>query len=302
MENNSEIREISELSPDPRVRVFRQTLNGLEEFKGMEVDAYVVLGERYVVLLDTLLCPDDVRQIIDAITPTLRMERDLLCVNSHADWDHTWGNGYFSESISILAHETCRQRMLSAEARQGLEEYQARYPVFRDVVLEPPTLTFHEKFSIHDPAWTMELLHAPGHCRDQIVAWIPEIRLLLAFDAVEKPIPSIDDAACVPLMFSTLEFLIALDARTVLCSHGNTTSPALLQENLAYLREIERRARLLLEQRTPTESELEQAAELINYSFEEVVAPGDEKIDRNYYGWAHNHNARAILQWLMGVS
>ena len=165
--------------------------------------------------------------------------------------------------------------MLSTKARQELEDYQTRYPVFRDVVLEPPTLTFHERFSIHDPEWTIELLHAPGHCRDQIVAWLPEIRLLLAFDAVEKPLPCIEDAACVPLMFSTLEFLAALDAQKVLCSHGNTSSPALIQENLAYLREIERRASLLLEQRTPLEAELEQAAELIGYSFEEVIAHTD---------------------------
>lgn len=298
MENGPEMQEVYGLSPDPHVRVFRRTLDGLEDFEGMVVDAYVVLGEQYAVVLDTLLCPEDARQMIDAIAPGLS-ERDLLCVNSHADWDHTWGNGYFSESISIVAHEACRLRMLSERARAELAEYQARYPVFQEVFLQPPTLTFCERFRIHDPAWTIELLHAPGHCQDQIVAWLPESRLLLAFDAVEKPLPSIENAACVPLMFSTLEFLLTLDARTVLCSHGNTSSPALIKENLAYLREVERRARLLLTQHTPTEAELEQAAQLIHYPFEEVIAHIDEEVDRTYYGWAHNANARALLQWLM---
>src|SRR5260370_41941825 len=91
MESNQGTREVPEMSSDPRVRVFRRTLRGLEDFEGMEVDAYVILGERYVVLLDTLLCPADMAEIMRIIEPELHGGQ-LLCVNSHADWDHTWGN------------------------------------------------------------------------------------------------------------------------------------------------------------------------------------------------------------------
>lgn len=300
MQTTGEMREVSGLSPDPRVRVFRRTLNGLEEFESMEVDAYLILGERYALLLDTLLCPADVAQVMALCAPEIG-SRQLLCVNSHADWDHTWGNGYFSgeRSAPILAHEHCRLRLNSEEARRDLAEYQARYPVFQDVKLVAPTLTFSERLSIVDGDLTVELLHAPGHCLDQIVAWLPSSRLLLAFDAVESPLPCIEDAACAPLMFATLERLATLNTQCVLCSHGNTTSPALIEENLAYLREIERRSRLLLGQRTPTETELEQAAELIGYPFTEVVVHITGKVDRTYYSWAHEQNARAMLRWLM---
>lgn len=299
-EVDSPLKEISLDGCDERVRVFRRTLDGLDDFEGMEVDAYVVLGERYTVILDTLLCPADMAVVMGTIEPEIGNRR-LLCVNSHADWDHTWGNGYFSgeRSVPILAHEHCLQRMNSEKARQELAEYQARYPIFQDVKLVPPTLTFSEKLAINDGSLTIELLHAPGHCRDQIVAWLPAISLLLAFDAVEKPLPCIEDAACAPLMFSTLERLARLNARQVLCSHGKTTSPALIQENLAYLREIERRCRLLLAKHTPAETEIEQAAELIGYPFDEVIANTGAEVDRKYYGWAHEQNARAILRWLM---
>ncbi len=50
---------IPEMSTDQRVRVFRRNFGGIEEFDGMEVDAYVIITERYVVVLDTLLCPED---------------------------------------------------------------------------------------------------------------------------------------------------------------------------------------------------------------------------------------------------
>jgi glyoxylase-like metal-dependent hydrolase (beta-lactamase superfamily II) len=294
------ISEAPEMSPDARVRVFRRTIGDLEDFEGLQVDAYLILGERYAFLLDTLLCPEDVAQVISLCAPEID-KRQLLCINSHADWDHTWGNGYFSgeRSVPILAHDHCRQRMLAKEANQHLRDYQARYPVFRNVTLVPPSLTFSERLTIVDGDLTIELQHAPGHCPDQIVAWLPDISLLLAFDAVEKPLPAIHDTTCAPLMFSTLERLAALNAQHLLCSHGRTTSPALIQENLAYLREIERRCRLLLANRTPSAAELDHTAEIIGYPFTEVVAGLDEEIDDTYYSWAHEQNAQAILRWLM---
>lgn len=293
------IREVSEMSPDPRVHVFRRTLNGLEEFEGMEVDAYLVLGERYAVMLDTLLCPADMAYIMDLYAPEIA-KRQLLCVNSHADWDHTWGNGYFSANVPILAHEHCLKRMNSDKARQGLADYQARYPVFSEVKLAPPTLTFSERLTILDGSLTIELLHAPGHCRDQIVAWLPEISLLLAFDAVEKPLPCIEDATCAPLMFATLEYLAGLNARQVLCSHGKTTSPGLIQKNLAYLREIECRCRPVLDIcRSRDRDASTPASEIINYPFDEVTANMTEEVDHTYYSWAHEQNVKAILHWLI---
>lgn len=299
MEKDQGVREIPEMSPDPRVRVFRRALSGLDEFEGMEVDAYLVLGERYAVMLDTLLCPDDMTQVMAACAEQIG-QRQLLCVNSHADWDHTWGNGYFSgeRAVPILAHEHCQKRLNSQEAFQQLAEYQSRYPVFQGVKLITPTLTFSERLTIHDEDLSIELLHAPGHCRDQIVAWLPEIRLLLAFDAVESPLPCIEDAECAPLMVATLKRLVELNAQHVLCSHGKTTSPALIQENLDYLSEIERRSRALLAQQRPAEADFEKSAELIGYPFDEAIAPFNEEIDRTYYSWAHEQNARAILTWL----
>ncbi len=251
------------LSGDERVRVFRRVFDAAGEFEGMEVDAYVAITERHVVVLDTMLCPGDV-------------------------------------SIMMQAVEYCLTRLQSGEARRELAEFQQRYSIFHDVRLIPPTITFSDGLTIHGGDLTIELLAAPGHHLDQIVAWIPELRLLLAFDAVERPLPLIEGADCVPHMFRTLERLIALQPERVLCSHGNSTSPQLVKENLAYLREIERRGRLLLQRRQPTDEELERSSLLIDYSFDEVIAGGGEKVDRAFYSGAHENNVRAILRWLMG--
>jgi glyoxylase-like metal-dependent hydrolase (beta-lactamase superfamily II) len=290
---------VPEMGTDARVRVFRRYITGMEDFEGMEVDAYVVITSNYVVVFDTMLCPEDANFMMQMVQDQLA-GRQILVVNSHADWDHSWGNGYFTgeHAAPIIAHEHCLVRMKSEEARAGLADYQSRYPVFRNVVLVPPTITFKSDLTISGGDLSIELIPAPGHHPDHIAAWIPPLSLLLAFDAVEKPLPCIEDTASVPSMFTTLESFLTLQPERVLCSHGKTTSLEAVKENLAYLREIERRGRDLLQRHHPTNEELEHAAETIHYSLDDVIAGTSEAVDRTFYGWAHNANARYILQWL----
>ncbi len=288
------------ISSDKRVRVFRRVFDITGDLEGMEVDAYIVTTERYVVVLDTMLCPADVAGMIGFVTDELP-GRTILCVDSHADWDHAWGNAYFTgeHSASIIAHDYCRARLQAQEASYELAEFQQNYALFRDVRLVPPTITFTQSMTIHGGDLTIELQSAPGHHPDQIVAWIPELRLLLAFDAVEKPLPLMDDQRCVPDMFTTLERLVALQPERVLCSHGKSTSPQLVVDNLHYVREIERRSRLLLQNHRPSEEELAHASALIGYPFDEVIAGLDGQIDRTFYGQGHENNIRAVLRLLM---
>jgi glyoxylase-like metal-dependent hydrolase (beta-lactamase superfamily II) len=292
---------IPDLSGDDRVRVFRSFFAAEGEFDGMEVDAYAVITDRYVVILDTLLRPEDAAAMMqeERVHEALA-GRQVLVVNSHADWDHSWGNAYFTgaHAAPILAHDYCRTRLLSGEAKAELADYQQRYPIFASVALVPPTLTFSHTCTIHGGDLTIELLPAPGHHADHIAAWLPELRLLLAFDAVEYPLPGLEGPEGVQPMFDTLERLQALQPRRVLCSHGNSSSPTLIDENLAYLRQIERRSRALLATHTPTTGELEHASQLIGYPLDAVVPP-DKAIDRTYYTWAHEHNIRSIMEWLM---
>src|SRR5207247_5831506 len=127
----------------------------------------------------------------------------------------------------------CLTRLQSTEAHIELLDSQQLSSTFKNVFLLPPTITFNQHFTIHDSNLTIQLLYAPGHHLDQIVAWIPELRLLLAFDAVEKPLPLIEGANCVPHMFATLEQLIALQPLHLLSSHWKTNTPDQLKQNIS---------------------------------------------------------------------
>jgi glyoxylase-like metal-dependent hydrolase (beta-lactamase superfamily II) len=196
--------------------------------------------------------------------------------------------------------------MESEKDQAFLANFQKNHPNhFHSVLLTPPTVTFHDRLSLYGGDLTAELFSAPGHCEDHIAAWIPELQLLLAFDAVETPIPLLKNAANAQSMFTTLERFLSLHPQHVLCSHGRTSSPAIIQANLSYFREIERRCRAVLTRHLPKEAELEQASTLIDYSLDEVIAQTASLIDiptsfdRDFYAGAHDANTRYIMQWLM---
>jgi glyoxylase-like metal-dependent hydrolase (beta-lactamase superfamily II) len=295
---------VSQMSNDERVQVFRCSFTPPERQDWLKVDAYVVITDRYVIICDTMLCPEDMHLLMQEIQPAL-IERELLIVNSHADWDHVWGNCYFSGKWNppIIAHSLCRKRMLSEETREKLTDFQKRYITFQNVELAPPTLTFDQTLTIYGGDLTLQLFPAPGHQPDHIAAWIPELRLLLTFDAVEHPLPTLANPAGVPAMFATLEHFLALQPARVLCSHGGTTEVTQVEKNLRYLHEIEQRARSLLTTHHPTSADLISASVLREYSFAQVLSEmttPDENADEDaFYREAHDTNVHHVVEWLI---
>ncbi len=293
---------VPEMSDDERVRVFRRAFSMQGSDLAMEVDAYALITDRYLIVCDTFLCPEDMDFVMRAVEDDLK-ERQILVVNSHADWDHAWGNCYFTgeHAAPIIAQAHGFDRLRSEGAVADLKEFQEQYSTFSTVALTPATMTFKHTLTIHGGDLTIELLPAPGHHFDHIAAWLPEIRLLLAFDAVENPIPCLNEVAGVQTMFTTLESFLALHPQRVLCSHGKTTGVDMVEKNLAYLREIEKRCRTFLKTHHPTEADLKDAAVLISYPFEEVIAGSAEPVDQQFYSEAHNTNVQCVLQWLLDI-
>src|SRR5215210_2275081 len=100
---------------DPRILVCRW---------GTLVDTFIVVSERYVVLIDTLINRRTAEALLEMARPHL-VGRQLLAVNTHADWDHAWGNHVFAGPVAaltapIIASRHCAERLRSEEARQKL--------------------------------------------------------------------------------------------------------------------------------------------------------------------------------------
>jgi glyoxylase-like metal-dependent hydrolase (beta-lactamase superfamily II) len=279
---------------DERIRLFRA---------GQEVDTTVVITRRYLVVVDTMSTPELAAAIMEAVSDDLS-GRQLLVVNTHADYDHCWGNAVFESPggrypAPIFAHERARKRMQSDEGRQSLARRQQESERFASVRLVEPTITCSEALTIAGGDLTLELLPTPGHTEDHLSIWIPELKLLLAGDAAEHPFPFVEEAATLPILLNSLERLAALEPALVIPCHGGPSEAALIARNLAYFAEVERRARSALAAGLvpPDWREREDMPEIIGFSFEDAVqmAGGDPASTQEFYRGLHLAAIRATL-------
>ena len=275
---------------------------------GTLVDTFIIVSERYVVLIDTLINQRTAEALLEIAREHLA-GRQLLVVNTHADWDHAWGNHVFAGPSAvmpapIIASRVCAERLRSDAAQRTLAELRASAPGrFDDVVLTPPSVLFEQQLVIDGGDLTLELFTTPGHKPDHIAVFIPQIRTLLPGDAAELPFPFVESAATMPAMRDSLARLAALNAETVLYCHAPVTiGPGLLQQNMAYFDTIEQRCRAALAHGVPgTPAAAADVEALVGFAFAEALpADADAAALEGFYRPGHQAAIRAMLGHLTG--
>ncbi len=207
------------------------------------VDLYVITTQNFLIIFDTGNAPEQMQDIMSAVESDLK-NRQLLVINSHQHFDHTWGNALFTKDgkypAPIISHEKSVQllREKPEEAFAFLTEMQSGKPFLANVQIIPPTLTFSEKFTIHGGDLTLELFPTPGHSSDHISVWIPEIKTILAADTAEHPIPYAAPDGSIGQLEQDLELLKSFNAEILLPCHGGTTEPELIDRNLHYFKTL----------------------------------------------------------------
>ncbi len=296
---HSDVRLVPNTGWDERILMF--------QYKRI-VTNFAVISERYVVLIDTLVSPSTAAVMVEAVRDRLREGRQLVVINTHADWDHYWGNGLFAGADArypapIIAHRLCRERVLGGAWQEYLVEMQQSDPAtYAEVRLVPPTITFDGSCSIFGGDLTFELIHTPGHTPDHVSIFIPEIRTLFPVDAAEDPIPFVFHAEDVPLMRASFERLAALEPERVLYHHAlGSTSTDVIQHNIAYFNDLERRATAAV-QATPFAQALDENSDveaIMGYPFAEVAHLETLNAEeRTFYQGAHRDALRSMLEYV----
>lgn len=274
------------------------------------VDSFAVITDRYCVVIDTLVSPETVAQVMAALQAELAgpPSRDLLVVNTHADWDHTWGNAFFDGPTAqflapIVGHTASARRIDLDEAKRFLADSQSRHPGWYDGVdFRLPTIEFEDSLTIRGGDLSLQLIPTPGHTPDHVCVWIPELRLLIAGDAAELPLPYVDDYRTLPALRASLQSMLELRPEMVLYCHGaGMYSPDLIEHNLWYFDDLETRTRVALGA-NPDADPIELSADVLRWPLEEVM-PGDLRVDElfsvDFYRDSHDRAIRAMASWVM---
>ncbi len=281
---------------DPRVKVL--------QYSDL-VTVFGIVTKRYLVLVDTLLNAPMAGEAIDLMSEDLK-GRELLVINTHADWDHAWGNGCFAGDSAphpapILAHPLCRQRMESAEEWAVLAKKKIEEPdLYGSVRLVPPTITVNDGAEIHTGDLTLRIVATPGHRADHIAVFIPEIPALLAGDAAEYPLPFVDSDVTYTQMRSSLVRMKSLAARQVFYCHAvGRYDDSVINLNLAYFDEVESRIAEAAHQKPPLDTSLrdDELARRIGFTWDDACAQFHfATSQQEFYRGAHRTAVRAAVE------
>lgn len=275
---------------------------------GALVDTFIVVTARYVVLVDTVINPATARQMVAYARPYLTDGRQLLVVNTHADYDHAWGNQLFvgpqaEVPAPILATRRCAEQFQQPDAATFLQQMQSQEPaIFGEVRLAPPTVLFDDRLLLDGGDLTLLLFATPGHTPDHLAIYIPEIATLLAADGAEFPFPMARTVDGLPIMRQSLAALAALEPQQVLYCHAPVTfGPQLLHDNIRYFDMLEARCRAALAQGVPADPPAEaDVAALVDFPFAEAVRTAgyaDFLNEHHRTAW-HPQQIRMMLTYL----
>ncbi|WP_327359639.1 MBL fold metallo-hydrolase [Streptomyces sp. NBC_01304] len=225
-------------TPDPRLHelVAGQVYAHLQPRGGWCVsNAGVLAGPDGVTLIDCTATPRSAARLRAQIASRTQLPITRLVI-SHHHGDHHYGASAFPEA-TVIAHEHTRSAIL----RDGLNLTQIWPDAgWGQLELTVPQVTFTDRLTLHLGSLPVELIHfGPAHTTGDIVAWLPEHRILFAGDLVFSQATPFVFMGSVKGSLRVLEQLRALDPQAIVSGHGPIAGVEVIDENLAYLRWID---------------------------------------------------------------
>ncbi|MFD3733543.1 MBL fold metallo-hydrolase [Streptomyces sp. NPDC058632] len=187
------------------------------------------------VLVDTAATRSRARKLRAAVERVAPGGPDVV-VNTHFHGDHVFGNVEFTPSATVVAQEQTRADI--AESGHGLCQL---WPAvdWGDIPLVLPDMAFQGELTLHTANLTVHLLHiGPAHTPGDVVAWIPERKVLFAGDVVWSGVTPFVLMGSVEGSLRALEVLRGLGPEVVVSGHGPVTGTDALDATAAYLERV----------------------------------------------------------------
>ena len=162
-------------------------------------NAGIIIGDEGVMIIDSLRMPSFARDLKDDVK--LITDKPIKYVlDTHAHWDHSWGNEEFPDS-TIIGHKNCYLEMTdpdwNSEWRSKITSSNAPWSSEADLVnITPPNLTFETSMSIYIGGRELEILHlGKAHTSGDIFIHVPSEKLVFTGDVIQKErVPYLGDS------------------------------------------------------------------------------------------------------------
>ena len=237
----------------------QQASSSLLIFKSalFEMNSGVFVCGNDAYLVDPGIVPAEIDTVRDALDRRPAAIRGLIITHSH--WDHILGPERMPD-VPVIAHPSAAASFAhdALEITCTVGDRLAAEGCARETPFIAPRVDVIVPDGLALPCGDrmLRLLHAPGHCADQLVIYDSLERTLWAADMLSDiEIPFVEDVVAYR---RTLERIGSLDIATLVPGHGNVTSDTAeikerLSWDLAYLARLEEGVRSALRWRRTCE-------------------------------------------------
>ena len=211
---------------------------------GRGANGGVYIGDDGVLVIDAKMNEESVKQTLAEIKKVSDKPVKYL-VNTHSDGDHVYGNRFFPEAVTIVAHENCREEFFHPR-RDG------KPPEWNNPELTPfvPSVTFHDKMDIYLGSKKVELWYfGVGHTTGDLVVYFPEEKTAFLGDQIFMGRPQLihsykggNSFAHVKTLRKMLE---TLDAERFCSGHSDPIDRSAVKHHVEKMKKIQEKIKSL---------------------------------------------------------
>jgi cyclase len=208
-------------------------------------NAGVIVGDRGVAVIDTLTAPMHARAFIAAVRRVTDKPFTHVFLTHHHG-DHINGTQYF-EGAEVISHPYCRDEIVKV-ARAAGPAFWAKRDGWSDgtdprrIVVPGTSLDRTTTYRFGRTALELRPM-VPAHTYGDLVAWLPQHRLLFAGDVAFFYVAPWCQNAHPSRWIDACLAIDRMDVRTIVAGHGPLGGKAELAEMRGYLELLKREAR-----------------------------------------------------------
>ncbi len=231
----------------PPVRLVKTSGNLYEVLDGRGSNGGAYIGENGILVIDAKMDEKSVDQTISELKK-ITDKPILYLVNTHSDGDHINGNRFFPESVTIIAHENCRNDFFRPKRDGSPSDWNDP-----ELASFTPEFTFSEKMDIYLGSKKVELLYfGVGHTTGDIVVYIPEEKTAFLGDQlfITRPqlIHSYKGGNSFEHVATLTRMLETLDAEKFSSGHSEICSRDDIQQHISQIQELQENVMIMVEQ------------------------------------------------------
>lgn len=196
-------------------------------------------------VVDTCATADRTRRFLDAVSAATGGAPVRFAANTHEHGDHTYGNCLLPETTTLFGHPNIRDGLAADIVIEGCPPLWEPVPDWGPVTRRLPEVTVEGPSRVHLGDRVVELHHPghPAHTTGDLIAWLPEERILFTGDLVFAKLTPLVMSGSVDGARRALEWLAAFDPQTLVPGHGPVLAggeiPEVLDDHDRYYRFVQ---------------------------------------------------------------